>query len=63
MLWEAEAYRFLNGDEGFYIPNYKPYYYPYYYPYYSPYNSQVLNQLYHGGSDLRPYWANPLGTI
>jgi len=39
-MWMAEAYRFLNGDEGYsmpYAPNMYPYSYPYYYrPIYAP---------------------------
>jgi putative hemolysin len=50
MLWEAEAYRFLHGDEGYNVPVYQPYYYPYYYPYYSRYRSPILN---------RPYYDRP----
>ncbi|MCJ7444878.1 MAG: DUF333 domain-containing protein [Methanotrichaceae archaeon] len=63
MLWEAEAYRFLYGDEGSYIPGYRPYYNPDYNPYYYPYYPPVLNQQISDRLNVEPFWADPLGPL
>ena len=70
MIWDQEAYNFLNGDDGYNPSNaYTPYYpnTPYYTnsPYYpnSPYYTNSPNYPNYNQPIYGPYWSDPLNPM